>query len=80
MNIYVQLGAFRYAGNAQKLRLAFSAHNLGTVSVKAFPLDAAPIYKVWLGPLNTIELADRTVAQLDRLGHRDYSIVFEPQP
>lgn len=80
MNIYVQLGAFRYAGNAQKLRLAFSAHNLGTVSVKAFPLDAAQIYKVWLGPLNTIELADRTVAQLDRLGHRDYSIVFEPQP
>ena len=80
INIYVQLGAFRHAGNAQKLRLAFSAHNLGQVSVKTFPLDAAPIYKVWLGPLNTIELADHTVAQLDQLGHHDYRIVFETQP
>ena len=80
INIYVQLGAFRHAGNAQKLRLAFSAHNLGQVSVKTFPLEAAPIYKVWLGPLNTIELADHTVAQLDQLGHHDYRIVFETQP
>ena len=79
INIYVQLGAFRHAENAQKLRLALSVHNLGRLSVKAFPLDAAPIYKVWLGPLNTIELADRTVAQLDRLGHQDHRIVFEPQ-
>ena len=79
INIYVQLGAFRSAENAQKLRVQFSAHNLGKINVKEFPLDGTPIYKVWIGPLDNVELADQTVERVDQLGHQDYKIVFETE-
>ena len=80
IGIYVQLGAFRSAENAQKLRVNFSAHNLGSVKVKEFSHEGLPLYKVWIGPLDDVQQADRTVEKINELGHQDYKIVFESEP
>ena len=80
VGIYVQLGAFRSRENAQKLRAQFASLNVGEVKVKEVSLEDAPIYKVWIGPLDTVEQADSTVEKISELGHKDYKLVFENKP
>ena len=77
VGIYVQLGAFRSQENAQKLRNTFAAHNVGRMSVKEDALEGESIYKVWIGPLDTVEQADRTVEKITQLGHKEYKLVFQ---
>ena len=79
VRIYVQLGAFRLRENAQKLRAQFAALNVGSVSVHTTELEGNPIYKVRIGPLDTVAQADKTVDKLTTMGHRDYQLVFEDQ-
>ncbi len=80
IGIYIQLGAFRSRANAQKLRAQFSALDVGDVKVKEVAFEDAPIYKVWIGPLDTVEQADNTVDKITQLGHKDYKLVFENKP
>lgn len=80
VGIYVQLGAFRSRDNAHKLRAQFSALDVGDVKVKEVAFEDAPIYKVWIGPLDTVEQADNTVDKITQLGHKDYKLVFENKP
>ncbi len=80
VGIFVQLGAFRSRENARKLSAQFSTLNVGDVNVKEFTIDDAPIYKVWIGPLDTVEQADNTVEKITELGHKDYKLVFENKP
>ncbi len=80
IGIYVQLGAFRSKENAQKLRAQFSTLNVGDVNVKEVNFEDAPIYKVWIGPLDTVQQADSTVEKITELGHKDYKLVFENKP
>lgn len=77
VEIFVQIGAFRVRENAQKLRAQFATLNVGKVAVHNGTLDDAPIYKVWIGPLDTVAQADKTVEKLTELGHKDYKLVFE---
>ena len=77
VQIFVQVGAFRSQQNAQKLSAQFSTLKLGDVNVKEFALEDQPIYKVWIGPLSSVEQADKTVAKLNELGHKEYKLVFE---
>ena len=77
VEIYVQLGAFRMRQNAQKLKSQFAALNVGNVSVHSGELDGTPIYRVRIGPLDTVAQADKTVEKLNRLGHKDYKLIFE---
>ena len=80
VGIFVQIGAFRSKENAYKFRNQFAAHQLGTVSVKEQLLEDAPIYKVWIGPLETVEQADSTVKKVTQLGHKEYKLVFQDKP
>jgi rare lipoprotein A len=77
VGIYVQLGAFRSQENAHKLRDTFASHQVGQVSVKQQIFEDASIYKVWIGPLDTVEQADKTVEKITQLGHKEYKIVFQ---
>lgn len=79
VEIFVQIGAFRVRENAQKLRAQFAALNVGKVVVHDGALDNAPIYKVRIGPLDTVAQADKTVEKLNELGHKEYKLVFEEQ-
>ena len=77
VGIYVQLGAFRSQENAYKLRNQFRAYQIGNIEVKSEDFDGSSIYKVWVGPLETVEQADATVAKLDEIGHKEYKLVFK---
>ncbi len=77
VGIFVQLGAFRSQENALKLRDTFTAHQVGQLSVKQQVFEDVPIYKVWIGPLDTVEQADDTVKKITQLGHKEYKLVFQ---
>lgn len=77
VGIFVQVGAFRVRENAQKLSAQFAALNVGKVTVYSGELEGTPIYKVRIGPLDTVAQADKTVEKLIQLGHKDYKLVFE---
>lgn len=77
IEIYVQLGAFRSQENAYKLRNQYRAYQLGQIDVRSENFEDAPIYKVWIGPLSSVEQADVTVAKLNELGHNEYKLVFQ---
>ncbi len=77
VGIFVQLGAFRSQENAQKLRDTFETHQLGLVSIKQQALEGASIYKVWIGPLDTVVQANETVEKITQLGHKEYKLVFQ---
>ena len=79
VGIFVQIGAFRQRENAQKLRAQFAALNVGKIAVHKAVLEETPIYKVRIGPLDTVAQADKTVEKLTELGHQDYKIVFEDE-
>jgi rare lipoprotein A len=80
VGIFVQLGAFRSKENAQKLRDLFAAHKLGEVNVKEHAFENSPIYKVWIGPLDSVAQADATVEKITELGHKEYKLVFQDKP
>jgi len=77
VGIYVQLGAFRSKENAYKLRNQYQAYQLGRIDVKVDDFEDSPIYKVWIGPLSTVEQADESVEKLNQLGHKEYKLVFQ---
>lgn len=77
LNIFVQIGAFRSQENAERLKQQYVAFDLGDLSVNQFVHEEAPIYKVWVGPLSTVEQADHAVVKLNEIGHSDHKIVFE---
>lgn len=79
VDIYVQVGAFRSRDNAVKLRSQFASLNVGDVSVHGYSLQDQPIYKVRVGPLETVEQADKTVEKISLLGHSDHKIIFKEQ-
>lgn len=79
VDIYVQVGAFRSRDNAVKLRSQFAGLDLGNVAVHGYSLQDEPIYKVRVGPLETVEQADATVEKISLLGHTDHKIVFKEQ-
>lgn len=80
LNIFVQLGAFRLQDNAERLKQQFAEFDIGELSVNQFHHGQEPIYKVWVGPLSTVEQADQAVARLNEIGHSDHEIVFENAP
>lgn len=77
VEIFVQVGAFRVRENAQKLSAQLTALNVGKVGVHVETHEGSPIYKVRIGPLDTVAQADKTVEKLSKLGHKDYKLVFE---
>ncbi len=77
LEIFVQLGAFRSQENAYKLRNQYRAYQLGSIDVRTDNFEGAPIHKVWIGPLSSVDQADATVEKLNQLGHREYKLVFQ---
>jgi rare lipoprotein A len=77
IGIFVQLGAFRSQENALKLRNTFAAHQVGKISVKQDVFENESIFKVWIGPLDTVDQADKAVEKITQLGHKEYKLVFQ---
>lgn len=69
VGLYLQVGAFVSRSNAEQLRLRLSGAPLPPVQVQE-GADASntPIYRVRIGPIASVDEADRLAAQLAELG------------
>ncbi|MEM9056074.1 MAG: septal ring lytic transglycosylase RlpA family protein [Pseudomonadota bacterium] len=69
--VYVQVGAFAEADNAQRLAARLTRNGVENVFVREDPRDGLAVYRVRFGPVESIEAYDRTIALLDSLGIED---------
>lgn len=72
-NIYIQAGAFLQYDNANRLRAKLSP--LGRVQVTSVKLSEQEMFRVRLGPVVSVEEADRLLERLIRAGHTDARLI-----
>ncbi len=75
--LYLQLGSFISSENAESLRAKLTLNNVEGVAVEHSTVDRKPIYRVRIGPIASVEEADRLALQIDRLGIGVPSIVID---
>ncbi len=73
--IFVQVGAFSQVHNALRLKARLSG--LSPVKIVQTSNRGTQLFKVRLGPLPSVEAADRLVARLEASGLPDTSVVVE---
>jgi len=66
--LYVQVGAFADAANADRLAARLRGLELGPVRVIAGSANGRTLQRVQIGPLPDVDTVDRTTARLDALG------------
>lgn len=73
--LYVQAGAFLSLTNANYL-----ATRLSSAGAKVFPgtRDGRPIYRVRVGPFQSVDDADAALGKVESLGQNDAQIVVDP--
>ncbi|TVR80769.1 MAG: septal ring lytic transglycosylase RlpA family protein [Rhodospirillales bacterium] len=72
---FVQAGAFSYAASAEQVGARLAP--LGPVSITAVERDGQAMYRVRVGPLDSIGEADQLLAQVVRAGFPGSRVVYE---
>lgn len=75
--LYVQVGAFADAANAERLAARLRSLNLGEVRVVAASVNGRTLQRVQIGPLPDVDTVDRTAARLDALGLPHASVAIQ---
>jgi rare lipoprotein A len=73
--IYVQAGAFGRLENA--LRMRDRLYSVGPTQISRFPVGGTEVYRVRIGPLDSVNTADATLARLVAAGVGDARLVVE---
>lgn len=74
-NMFIQAGAFLQVSNADRLRAKLSG--VGPARVIPVQLGAQKFYRVRLGPIPTVDAADRMLDQVIAMGNKDARLVVE---
>jgi len=74
-DIYVQAGAFTNFDNANRLRARLAA--LGNVRIASALVEDTQYFRVQLGPLGTVDMADRLLDMLLANGHNEARVVID---
>ena len=74
---FIQVGAFSSRANAEALRDKLGAPGEFLVSIAAAVIDGRTLFRVRIGPLDDVEIADNIVGRLGTLGINDHSIVTD---
>ena len=75
--LYVQVGAFADAGNAERLAQQLRGMHLGTVRVIEANVGGRTLQRVQIGPLPDVDAVDRTTARLDAAGLPHASVAIQ---
>ncbi len=75
--LYLQLGSFIELNNAESLRAQLLLHNVHAAAIQHSTVDRHNIYRVRIGPLNTVEDADRLASRISELGIGIPTIVID---
>ncbi|MBT5570502.1 MAG: septal ring lytic transglycosylase RlpA family protein [Alphaproteobacteria bacterium] len=73
--IYVQAGAFSRLENA--LRMRDQIYSMGPTQISRFAVSGTEIYRVRIGPLDTVEMADATLTQVLGAGVSEAQLIVE---
>ena len=72
---YIQAGSFAIAGNAKKLQQKLAETSAHMVSVNQVVSNNNTLYRVLIGPVSNIDVADRIILRLEELGIYDSKFV-----
>ncbi len=75
--LFLQVGAFRDAQNATRLRDDIAGQQLGAVRVVTASTDQGTFYKVQVGPLHDTREADQVASALRQFGVNEARSIFE---
>lgn len=73
--IYVQAGAFSRLENA--LRMRDRVYAMGPTQISRFAVSGSEIYRVRIGPLDTVDVADVTLSQVQNAGVPEARLIVE---
>ena len=73
--IFVQAGAFSQFQNAHKVRAVLK--QLGPTNITQIDVDKRPLFRVRIGPLSSVEVADQILANVIKAGYPDAATVVE---
>ena len=76
-NIFVQAGAFTNYQNA--LRTQINLNRVSPTAISHVVINNRDFYRVRVGPLPTVEAADRTLEQVQGLGYAGAKIIVAPE-
>ena len=74
--LFLQVGAFGNAGNAGRLKQRLEEQLQIGVLIQESAGQATPVYRVQVGPIASVELADHLTQQLAQLGISDPHVVI----
>lgn len=73
--VFLQIGAFRDQGNARRLSEQLGSVAPRSVHVREVSSEGSPLYRVQVGPIASVDVADRLVAALQQLGITQHHFV-----
>ena len=76
--LYLQVGAFASRENAEAARSNLVAAGLTPVHIESAQRDGAPVWRVRLGPLATVEESDHLAARISAQGFPSPIVAVEP--
>lgn len=74
--LFLQVGAFGNSSNADRLKQRIEEQLQVSVLIEEIAGSANPIYRVQVGPIASVELADHLSQRLDSLGIKDPHVVI----
>ncbi len=75
--LFLQVGAFSSRGNAERLEQRLQSSGLGEIHILEASNTAGPLYRVRIGPLATVDDADRISNSLISLGISDTHVIID---
>jgi rare lipoprotein A len=75
--IYIQLGAFSSRQNAEGLQARMQRYRIGPVVIQPGNSNHGWVYRVRLGPLASVGVADQAANRLENVGVQNFRIVIE---
>jgi len=75
--LYLQVGAFTGRDNAENLKRRLTNADLKSVHIQDGDLNAAPLYRVRVGPLDSVDESDRLTTQITAQGLPKPVVVVE---
>lgn len=75
--LFLQVGAFTNRDNAENLKRQLTSADLKPVKIQNLDLDATPLYRVRIGPLDNVEESDRLAARVVAQGLPNPIVVVE---
>ena len=75
--IYIQVGAFSDKSNANALKDKLSALSTQMITVRHVVVQGKALYRVLIGPIFHIDIADKVIATLNQLGIGNHKLVAQ---